>query len=76
MATSKNFIDNRLAVAGITDHAGEQQVVCKGDACGKTFWMKTSEIMLATQVNRAILCPRCKFAAIKAAFEPFLEGPD
>ena len=74
MATSRNFVDHQLASAGVTNHQGEEQVVCED--CRTTFWMKTVEIALATQVNRAILCPTCKLAAIKAAFEPFLEGPD
>ncbi len=74
MATNRNFMEHALASAGVTDHVGEQQVRCAD--CGTTFWMKTNDIILASQVNRAILCPSCKRAAIANAFQDFLEGPD
>lgn len=72
MTTNRNYIEHALAGAGVTDHRGEQQVQC--ETCRDTFWMTTNDMVLATQVNRAILCPPCKRVAIETAFKEFLEG--
>ncbi len=69
-------MENTLACAGVTDHKGEKQVRCDNECCGATFWMTTNEIELAIHDNRAIFCPTCTQAAIKAVSNPFREGPD